>query len=705
MEGTQKNKFSKILRFCLKSLSLVFVMVSAIIFVACAGASSSYKSDFDSAGRYRLNAVTLRYYDRSSNGSQNEFTGSFLVPMEYYRDESYDDMVKHADSPDSFTRDFDQSGSRPFYDLLVSNAVNADLNYGKLVYPDYTFWISGHIYQIHVAVVVENLVADISTANANAGSYAYYGPKNFIKLKPGKTLEETFRFSYRPGTSGTWLNANGFASAVFLSKNPDNDEIDVTTNPNDSYDKIFYLCFNPMLENGTVARKIRVKAVPNLGVDIDTAAGCIVGTNQQNEAYKTLSNSGNRRGESLYSNTISFNAYKMSFSAYSLNSATIDYGGLSYDTGKFYFYKTESIYSTTAKKYYLSAITGYFPEGRVVEVSRVLEDHNGTGSANGTDYALSSWSANREAMASLAIEATLPSETNFEYASKYGLIEDFDGGYHSLLGNTLSNCFAIKSYLSEDFRTTRYPYFDTAAKTNDNSKTTLFEMLNYGEINDYYAFKDGSKVASGNYRSGTIYVGSCSDFSGYVFYANFVRVDNFTLSGTIFDAEKILSFEQSKLSDVGYQVYNSEGVAYTEEGKRGVFSDYAFKITGLHYGDYVIFNKSETAEDGTELQYKFYGSEMSMLTIDGVDIEKVLCNTVSTSARQFGTVVTTGDRKIYLGQDTNSFRFNETTYYVEDGRVTDIHGNIYDAFKVQVVYNTIDISNAAILAKIVKLGD
>ena len=69
----------------------------------------------------------------------------------------------------------------------------------------------------------------------------------------------------------------------------------------------------------------------------------------------------------------------MTFKTYSYNSAQVDYGELSYNAAEFYFYDTEYTYSRslsqTANKAvnYLSGLTGYFPKGRVVEVTRNID--------------------------------------------------------------------------------------------------------------------------------------------------------------------------------------------------------------------------------------------------------------------------------------------------------------------------------------------
>ena len=688
MKRTQKNPISKIFSRCRKSLAIMFVAISGIFLVACSATSSSYEADFDAEGRYRLGAVTLTYYDKTSDGSQNEFTGSFLLPMEFYRDEIYSKQVSDSKGNEAeFYRNFDQTGITPFWNTNSSNGI---LSLNDLVFPDYTFWISGHIYQLHVSVDIRNLEICTTTENIATGAIAYYGNNNYVRLKAGATLEGTFRFSYRSGTSGEWRDADGFAKAVYMSKSSDN-KIDVTTSSDSeaSYDKVFYLCFNPMLENGSTSRKIRVKAVPNLGMNIDTSAKYDVLNNKYDDSFLTKSLKYTNRGDSLYSNTVSFNAYKLSFSAYSPNSAFLDYGELSYEANEFYFYNTQSTYSTTAKKYYLTTISGYFPEGRVVKVTRNIEDHVGTNAGKGTEYALSSWSSNSKGINSLAIPSSLPSADYFPFANKYGQLEDFDKGYHSLIGNTSEKRFAIKSYLSSE---NVYPYYTNNGKTG----STHFEILNYGESDSYYSYDEfGNQIATGNYRSGTIYIGSCQEYSGYTFYANFVRVDNFTIAGTIFDSEKILNFENSKLKDVGYEVYNINNEKYDD--KQGLFTDYAFSISGLHYGDYIILYRNELV-DGVEVQYRFYGTDLSTLNLDGTDVEKILSNTVNTKARILGTRITYGTFEVYLGKDENSFINGTTIYYVEDGKVVDIHGNVYDSFKVETIYNTLDLSNISVLA-------
>ena len=647
MKKLEKSNSKRILGKLAKSISLCLLAFVSIFFVACGQTSSAKESGFDANGRYRLNAPNIIHYNQTSDGTYNEYTGSFLVPMEFYNGNDYKSQTSGLDAfnLENFLKNYDQVGN-----WAISENDGTRLSSTDLLYPDYTFWVDGIIYQVHVSVNLSQLEI-VRTAGGSANSY--FNATNYVSALDD--LSNIFKFSYRVGTSGVWQDADGFISAVYLKVNDATNTTDVISgelgNQDESYDKVFYMAFNPILQNGNTTRRIRVKATPNANISSDLSA---VGSSASVE-YKN-------RGDSIYSQTIVYKAYKMSFESYSPNSAYLDYGQLSYDKNKFFFYDEQTTFSLSTNKYYLTKIDGYFPEGRIVEVNREFDND-----ANGDDYALQSWTANRKGQTTLVTQETILNGINFD------LFEDYDRGYHSLFGTTLNEkYFAIKSFIN-----------DSDVYSNGSSYTT-FENITIS--NDQST------------RTGTVYVVSKSDYNNYTFYANFIKVNNFVLKGTLFDAEKILNVENAKLENVSYQIYNKDGVAYPD--KSGTTADYTFEFTGLAYGDYVVFTKEDNTDPDNPISYKFYGNDISGLTVAGDSEFNVLKNYVTRETKLTAIVVTEIYNNVvsYVDPDSMSFVFNNRSYYVDENTVYDSNGNECTNFSVEYIYKVLDLTNVSVLA-------
>ena len=277
-----KSKSKNILKLLLtpaKCLAVVLFAFMTIFFAACS-TTESYDYLFDAEGRYRLNKIEASYYNKTSNGLQNQYTGSFLIPLEYYCDATYQDMSNLASSlgviDGAFYRNFDQTGSKAFYHLVLSeqdpnyNGYKASGFVNVLKYPDYTISISGNLYQVHVSVDTSKLQIVMANGKTTAsGETLFYGYDNYIAVASG-SLSDVFHFAYRKGLSGDWKNADGFIKAVYLSRSQRDgqDFYDVTEDASQSYNNVFYMSFNPELERGTTVRKFRVKATPNMGQTI-----------------------------------------------------------------------------------------------------------------------------------------------------------------------------------------------------------------------------------------------------------------------------------------------------------------------------------------------------------------------------------------------------------------------------------------------------
>ena len=669
MKTTQKNLFAKILSRGLKSLILVIGVFASIFLAGCGKEGSSLGYGFDAYGKYRINDIKVLYYEKTTTGETNEFTGSFLVPMEFYYTKSYEeqyddyftllanDQLDYENEKQSFIRDLDQSG---MHAIRADGKSFSELN---VRYPDYNVLLDGKIYQIHVAVNESALETEWQGGST-------YSNRNYIKANGN--LSDIFKFSYREGTSGTWKDADGFISAVYMKINATGDKLDVISgasgNQAQSYDKVFYMSFHPELAQGSTTRRIRIKAVPNELPTIDVAT---------NETYKNYSlnyvgNNAPNRGDSLYSQVITFSAYKLAFRANSVNSASIDYGQVEYDSSKYHFYNSTASYSLTQGKDYITQLDGMFPAGRVVEVKRTFDE-----SANGNDYAFQSWTANKLPVNTLMIENTLPSGADVE---DY-MFEDHseDNPITCLFGTTVDDKrFFARTYFSTNTTPTT---FDRKSTTN------VFEDFNTDT------------------RVGTLYVTSCKDLNSTTFYANFLKIDNFTLSGTLFDADRILDGNDAKLYGVRYFVYNKDGELQEPIAGEEVPKN-EFKITGLKFGDYVVFKKTEqvTYENNgvpeiVEVNYNFYGNETSNL-IESNGKEVVVLKNYVTNDDKLSAVVVTDNaqagRKYYLNlSESNMFAGK---YSVDDGKVFDKNGNVMANFDVEYVYQVYDITNTAILA-------
>ena len=454
MKNTQKNKKSNIwARLSKTCLSFALALVSLLL-VACGG-NTAATSGFDAHGKYRMSAPTVSFYSQTSANKTNEYTGSFLWPMEYYHNKNVSKDVVNSEA--GFNFNYDQIGDDGMYGLngytansTLDDIVDDDSN-PLLIYPDYSVWVDGYIYQIHVYADLENLKLKTTGRNFNSSNY----------VEALDDLSDIFRFSYRIGSSGKWMDADNFCSAVYV-----NNKGDVITGAaghqdnnvpgsavDESTDRKFYLCFAPRLENGSTIRRLKVKALPNFDIYEDSAH--VTGGSTRSLDYSNTSTQNINRGESLYSNQVTYNAYRMTFKTYSVNSSTMDFGTLEYDSTKFYFYSTQNTYSQSMGVDYLSTITGYFPEGRIIEVNRTFEVVNETPAvvSKRNNYAYQSWSVNAKPKNTLALENTfanvyLPDgvTTIAQAYNTYGnMFENYDGGYTSVFGlNDDESVFAVR---------------------------------------------------------------------------------------------------------------------------------------------------------------------------------------------------------------------------------------------------------------------
>ncbi len=675
MVKSQKNSFRKILSRCGKLFAIMLTAIASVFFAACGEQSKAENSGYDAFGNFRLSTPGMLYYETNSKGNYNEFTGSFVVPMEYYF---------NADK-----QNVDQTGDYG----MQSFANNDPFPSNNYRYPDFTFLVDNVIYQVHVYVDTNKLRV---YKNNNGGSN--FDSKNYIEATA--SLDEIFKFSYRMGTSGEWLEADGFISSVYLTDGSDN-KVDVISgqygNQALSNDKVFYMLFNPMLQTGSTTRKIRVKAMPNLAMDIDLA-------NNQAHKFDVINYDSNviNRGDSLYSQIITYNAYRLNFTAYSFNSSELGYGELSYDAGKYYFYTGVNsaeayTYSLTYKKNYLTKLAGYFPSGRIVEVSRVF-DTVGNTSVNvepiGNNFAFQSWTANKKAVNSLVLEDTLPDASLNSILSQLGMFEKVNVDKYSL-----APAFRNKDDINllNDFTCLFSNDYDQIKKDNSKFAVKSFDpsMTNSQMYYSYEIYDSGT-------REGTIYVTSQKEYNGYNFYANYVKVKNFILSGTIFDAEKVLNFDDATLNGVEYKVYRNNANNVPEVIRTGTLSTATFSISELNIGDYIIFSRNVDGDETGELKYNFYGNDLSNIELGGEDGQEVLKNHVTNKDRLIGTIVTLKNygRTYYLAPNQEQFYDvnSKTSFYVDNGKLYTSNNEEASNYSLSYVFNNLDLTNSSVLA-------
>ena len=125
------------------------------VFLAACSNNADSNTGFDSYGNLRLAAPEIEYYEKNSSGAYNSYTGSFYVPMEYYK-------VTYDTTDYQNTKDlaFDQSGSK-----AVKNSFDGQLfsDHNEFAFPDYNFFVEGMLYQVHVSVDTSKLVFKASS--------------------------------------------------------------------------------------------------------------------------------------------------------------------------------------------------------------------------------------------------------------------------------------------------------------------------------------------------------------------------------------------------------------------------------------------------------------------------------------------------------------------------------------------------------------
>lgn len=635
-----KIKFTKVF------LSLLFVAASLFGMAACSswpwGSDDTPASDpnVDSQGRLRVSATTVNYNrPASSDGSVNAASGSFDWNLLYYfdnmrsdvpgevtnRDASLDsssygfrffaintflgksaEEIKNAELDSSLVANltwktvngvtgwFNNSGEQffsyeqiRFADLFGSAAsqgsiVSAISTVNRPQYAYYNVLISGGTTtEVQVLVNYDNLVFDYSN------HYQAFGVKN------GLTLEDVFTIKYtvQNGNKTEWvtLDKNNKTSYRAFEIVDDNGKLIIR--------------YNPMLSAGSTTRNIRVQALSH-----------------------TIDETESNRGNANYSSPVNFNVYMLKFNAYSINSSEKTYNTLTYDKTKYYFssaildtkadavkqvYNQASAVYDSANAY--DALSGYFVEGRIVEVYRHADKLG--------DYAFSNWTVNGKAENSYVSGNYLPA-----------ISENND----SKILYPFTNGSCISSYASQTIGIREVSFYDStnafSGNLNINNKQYI-EEISDGKIkkNDRYTTAEQEFDT----YTGKLSVVSCNYTASNSFYANIAKVRNYIVSGTTFDAELYFSGNNPVLDNVDIYIYwrgHDEPIARVmlgnfvpnetllEEYNQATgcnlniasienSSDGEFAIRNLSYDCYVTFGKSTI--DGN--YYSFYSAAMTKL--------------------------------------------------------------------------------------------
>ena len=680
MENLQKKLKRNVFKKIAASVFSFMLLFVTIFLSACANSADS-NTGFDSYGNLRLVAPDIEYYEQTSGDAYNSYTGSFYVPMEYYKT-TYDT----TDYQNTMDRAFDQSGYRALGAAFSGKKLSEK---SELVYPDYTFFVDGMVYQVHVAVDTTKLEFVVGP-NAN-NVYEHKAGSSYY-LSASEELANIFKFYYRQATSGEWLDASHFISAAYKTESGDYTIENKTTN-----DKKIYLRFNPILYSGSDRRNIMVKAVPNIGMNLRLGNGL---TNQE-KTYETQTDVIVARGESLSSTRIEYKANLYTFKLNAQNSIDLGYGDLLVDettrrsVGNDYFYYVKD----TTGDGKVNEVRGYFPNGKLITIERKFANASGSSETN---YAFQSWTNTKASLNSLALEGTFKNSTlEGKYRNLENMFEVYEQDYSCIFGSKTGRDY--KAFVNLNTGTTpTYVYTD--------AKIAEYE-------GGYEIVYNDTSVA--NSRKGTFYIVSQRDYNGTIFYANYVKVNDFTLAGSMFDADNILNDGSVELTGYSIVVYNSLNQIITKDcynnnftansnntistydsttGKYTPIASNEFRLEHLSFGDYVVFSK--TVQEGTvDRNYHFYGDYMTPVSFDTQNTVNVLQNRVAKDKEMIGKIVTAFNRKFYIAPSEVAFMYGGKIYYInEEGRVYNEGGEYLAGATVRYAYNVKDLTSVSVLA-------
>lgn len=521
----------------------------------------------------------------------DDTTGSFSIELGYYwkNSSTTDKFVDKDGNNTSKINDVKYDAAGYVYNFAAGESYDSALvERGKsnIAFPNYQILIDGR--KVEIKVQVDGYTLDIDN-----------------KLSPIKDLQATIYYrsigsKYDP-TTGETIETG---STYWVKADPSYFDI-----YQDQANGMWFIRYFPRLENGSTMRTIKVRAIPQDG-DKDV------------------------RGESLYSSGISFEVFRQSFATNSNNSAFIDYGYLNYEnnitptdiyiggqlshigeareliasyasdanpTNNYYFYDVQKKIDTTdpvkPAKAKTVGLTGCFAEGRLVQVQRLMTS---------TDYAYQSWTTNAKAENGRVFANTILAGT--EYDSALAITDDNSCLDYS---TTLSeNGFmAVPAGVDKDIVT----YYKRNTSYLEAASALFWDDLGLTDVRD-----DATILAS------TISTVSHFRTHDFKFYANYEKVKNFTLSGSLFNGDRLFDSGDQYLTDFNVYIYDISGANVT--GERILTIDaHTYNATGLKYGDYIVFEKNSLPKDDSgnvyanATNFTFYSIKMTNKNVGGLD--------------------------------------------------------------------------------------
>lgn len=685
-----KQKTKSIFYFILILLTSFFTLFA---FSACKLTNDETGGDasFDASGRLRIVAPYVEFNKYSSVYNAVKGTTELLVDdnsgslswvLQYYytgkSDINYDQEYAFANwytssdcSSDNISPIKPEDGgytSGYFYngeDRLYTPAQFVDV--GSIAYPSYEVIVDGKYYTFQVSVN-KNLLSRLS--NDQISNLLFSG-ENGTK---DRSLANIFRDESYDYENNTWVDDDAEVGSLFTfkyrtGKNNNGEFVDCPAGMMTYYvDPVtceFKVRFNPQLEAGSTNRYVKVRALA------DDATG---------------------RADSIYSSTVTFEAYALSFEVYSVNSSTLDYGGLHYDSDKYYFSYKKTYYDEFMGTTQIKSLTGYFPEGRKVVVERYVP-YFGDGVVD-YNYAMQNWTTNATAENSTALYHMFPTKVNqYNYGSKKYGNNVTSISLNLLSEDTIAKSDAFGVLSTNKNQKTTFEYKEKTAVTADDISSLVYDYSS-GELLKVYDryYSDGStKEIQGLYDQ--LVVASHSAVNGYKFYGNYAKVRGFTASGTFFNGDKFFTSESQELKGVTIQLFFKIGSEYTnlslscEDGTTTFLHEslygedkapeYAnrhpdgitvtidgayFKVDGLEYDDFLIFQKDAQSPSGSDNKpFAFHSALLSEhvafgTTLKGLDL--VISDTYYSDRQDIGIIATQYEENSNL--IVNIYRLKDT---------------------------------------------
>ena len=626
----------------------VLLFASLFCFVGCDPEipQNTSNATFDANGYLRILTPQLVYnYSQKNENDEDyfdpELSGSFSWNFSYY--------AKNVYSPEAD----EQYLGVNFYTTdpteILSKRNLTDEDKAKL---------AEYIYKGDLSAVRYNSATN-SWTDGNITLYRFFSPNiefpNYEVVVDGKAL--TFAVNVYPNESTVMfdqtrqmyvLNTNAFYFTYLGETQPLSSEyikiVETETNRNINSAETgipfpeYMVVFNPQLEGSSISRTIKVKA---------------------------LAKEGSNRGDSAYSSTITYQASRLAFSVYSPNSADdiSQVGYLEYDQDVYYFDRIKTTITANENDAKITYLEGYFPEGRVVKVTRKQVENS--------DFALSSWTTNTEATSNSVLNGTLPCQLSnfFNFASDQN---------PALTQSANSLNFIVNHYYSDD-ATPQFGFVAYGQKLNlDNKDNLFFDLLNIDKTTDY---------TTPSNLSSTINVVATSHISGYTFYANYSKVKNFTQSGTVFAGDEFFNGNSNHYL-TGYTIsiyevdFDANGYIFassdvfklksfdairktqtsttfnftTNDGRTIEISinidGSTFTVTGLEHNMCLIFDKVSTNNDetsGVSTSYTFHNGTMSSVllaetitrSLFAQQWDKTLCGVIGTEYAESSNIEVT----------------------------------------------------------------